>query len=87
MIFSFHKIERNLSSIKIGPLENDAWFRYRRIVRKQTSFYLKAYIFVLYRFPEYLKSGLLELIAPPAEFYPDFNDIKQTYGDTKERVK
>ncbi|XP_062609322.1 alpha-1,3-mannosyl-glycoprotein 4-beta-N-acetylglucosaminyltransferase B-like [Saccostrea cucullata] len=39
------------------------------------------------QFPEELQSGLLEVIAPPAEFYPDFNNIKQTYGDTKERVR
>lgn len=39
------------------------------------------------QFPQHLQSGLLELISPPAEFYPDFNNIKQTYGDTKERVK
>lgn len=48
---------------------------------------MNSFFFFNFRFPQHLQSGLLELISPPAEFYPDFNNIKQTYGDTKERVK
>lgn len=32
-------------------------------------------------------SGLLEVIAPPAEFYPDLDNLKLTFGDDKERVR
>eukprot|EP00057_Strongylocentrotus_purpuratus_P031310 XP_784243.3 PREDICTED: alpha-1,3-mannosyl-glycoprotein 4-beta-N-acetylglucosaminyltransferase A [Strongylocentrotus purpuratus] len=32
-------------------------------------------------------SGLIEVISPPAEYYPDLNSIKETFGDTSERVK
>lgn len=49
--------------------------------------FYEQFFFLNFRFPQHLQSGLLELISPPAEFYPDFNNIKQTYGDTKERVK
>lgn len=34
-----------------------------------------------------IESGLLEVISPPAEFYPDMDNLKLTFGDTKERVK
>lgn len=39
------------------------------------------------KFPESIESGLLEVIAPPANFYPDMDHLKLTFGDTKERVK
>ncbi|KAK3099227.1 hypothetical protein FSP39_001257, partial [Pinctada imbricata] len=39
------------------------------------------------KFPEYIQSGLLEVIAPSPDFYPNLDDIPQTYGDTKDRVK
>ena len=31
-------------------------------------------------------AGLLEIISPPSEFYPDFTKLKQTLGDEMERV-
>ncbi|XP_028846965.1 alpha-1,3-mannosyl-glycoprotein 4-beta-N-acetylglucosaminyltransferase A isoform X2 [Denticeps clupeoides] len=34
-----------------------------------------------------LISGLLEVISPPATYYPDFNNLKETFGDSKDRVK
>uniref|UniRef100_A0A672SI70 Alpha-1,3-mannosyl-glycoprotein 4-beta-N-acetylglucosaminyltransferase A n=1 Tax=Sinocyclocheilus grahami TaxID=75366 RepID=A0A672SI70_SINGR len=34
-----------------------------------------------------LNSGLLEVISPPASYYPDFSNLKETFGDSKERVK
>ena len=43
--------------------------------------------FFVFRFPESVESGLLEVIAPPANFYPDMDHLKLTFGDTKERVK
>lgn len=38
-------------------------------------------------FPDSVSNGLLEVISPPAEFYPDMDNLKQTFGDTKERVR
>ncbi|XP_064637027.1 alpha-1,3-mannosyl-glycoprotein 4-beta-N-acetylglucosaminyltransferase B-like [Lineus longissimus] len=38
-------------------------------------------------FPAAVKSGLLELISPPAPFYPHFDSIKLSLGDPKERVR
>uniref|UniRef100_A0A665WV35 Alpha-1,3-mannosyl-glycoprotein 4-beta-N-acetylglucosaminyltransferase A n=1 Tax=Echeneis naucrates TaxID=173247 RepID=A0A665WV35_ECHNA len=34
-----------------------------------------------------LSSGLLEVISPPAAYYPDLTNLKETFGDSKERVK
>ncbi|KAI7808992.1 hypothetical protein IRJ41_024399 [Triplophysa rosa] len=34
-----------------------------------------------------LNSGLLEVISPPVSYYPDLNNLKETFGDSKERVK
>ncbi|XP_071088522.1 alpha-1,3-mannosyl-glycoprotein 4-beta-N-acetylglucosaminyltransferase B-like [Haliotis cracherodii] len=39
------------------------------------------------QFPEYLDSGLLEVIAPPSGFYPDLDHLKETFGDSKERIR
>lgn len=41
----------------------------------------------LFRFSTELNSGLLEVISPPAAYYPDFTTLKETFGDSKERVK
>ena len=48
---------------------------------------LYLFLFSLYRFQAYLESGLLEVISPPADFYPDMDNLKLTFGDTKERVR
>ncbi|XP_020848470.1 alpha-1,3-mannosyl-glycoprotein 4-beta-N-acetylglucosaminyltransferase A [Phascolarctos cinereus] len=34
-----------------------------------------------------INSGLMEIISPPATYYPDFTNLKKTFGDSKERVK
>ncbi|KAK3597450.1 hypothetical protein CHS0354_041863 [Potamilus streckersoni] len=39
------------------------------------------------QFPESVNKGLVEVVGPPAEFYPDMNNLKITFGDTRERVK
>ncbi|XP_060077650.1 alpha-1,3-mannosyl-glycoprotein 4-beta-N-acetylglucosaminyltransferase B-like [Ylistrum balloti] len=38
-------------------------------------------------FGQHVDSGLLEIISPSPEFYPNLNNLPQTYGDTKDRVK
>jgi len=38
-------------------------------------------------FTKELEGGLIEVIAPPAVYYPDLENLPSTFGDTKERVK
>ncbi|XP_069781419.1 alpha-1,3-mannosyl-glycoprotein 4-beta-N-acetylglucosaminyltransferase B-like isoform X2 [Narcine bancroftii] len=38
-------------------------------------------------YPKEIQSGLLEIISPSANFYPDLSDLKQTFGDSQTRVK
>uniref|UniRef100_W5MWT2 Zgc:154054 n=1 Tax=Lepisosteus oculatus TaxID=7918 RepID=W5MWT2_LEPOC len=38
-------------------------------------------------FPNDVESGLLEVVSPSPYFYPNFTNLKETFGDTKERVK
>ncbi|KAM8939857.1 alpha-1,3-mannosyl-glycoprotein 4-beta-N-acetylglucosaminyltransferase-like protein MGAT4D [Pelodytes ibericus] len=38
-------------------------------------------------FPREIQSGVLEVISPPASYYPDLNNIKETFGDSKDRVR
>ena len=42
---------------------------------------------LLLRFSEHVQNGLLEVISPPEEFYPDLDNLRQTLGDPIERVK
>ncbi|XP_042696738.1 alpha-1,3-mannosyl-glycoprotein 4-beta-N-acetylglucosaminyltransferase A isoform X4 [Chrysemys picta bellii] len=34
-----------------------------------------------------ISSGLVEIISPPATYYPDLTNVKETFGDSKERVR
>ncbi|XP_048459745.1 alpha-1,3-mannosyl-glycoprotein 4-beta-N-acetylglucosaminyltransferase B-like isoform X2 [Rhincodon typus] len=34
-----------------------------------------------------IQSGLLEIISPSANFYPDLSNLKETFGDTQQRVR
>uniref|UniRef100_A0A672ZBB5 Alpha-1,3-mannosyl-glycoprotein 4-beta-N-acetylglucosaminyltransferase A n=1 Tax=Sphaeramia orbicularis TaxID=375764 RepID=A0A672ZBB5_9TELE len=43
--------------------------------------------FFFHRFSTELSSGLLEVISPPAAYYPDLTNLKETFGDSKERVR
>uniref|UniRef100_A0A8B9HEW3 Zgc:154054 n=1 Tax=Astyanax mexicanus TaxID=7994 RepID=A0A8B9HEW3_ASTMX len=38
-------------------------------------------------FPEDVSSGLVEVISPSPYYYPNFTNLKETFGDSKERVK
>lgn len=40
-----------------------------------------------FRFSTELNSGLLEVISPPAAYYPELTNLKETFGDSRERVK
>ncbi|XP_049826869.1 alpha-1,3-mannosyl-glycoprotein 4-beta-N-acetylglucosaminyltransferase B isoform X1 [Schistocerca gregaria] len=39
------------------------------------------------QFPEQLETGLLELVSPPATYYPDLDALRTTLGDPPERVR
>lgn len=39
------------------------------------------------RFKDDVDSGLVEIIAPSASFYPDLKSIKSTLGDSDERTR
>lgn len=38
-------------------------------------------------FSKEINSGLLEVISPPESYYPDLTNLKETFGDSKERVR
>lgn len=38
-------------------------------------------------FPEAVATGLLEVIVPPSGFYPNLDNLRETFGDTPERVR
>lgn len=38
-------------------------------------------------YPKEIQSGLLEIISPSADFYPDLSKLKETFGDSQTRVK
>ncbi|XP_068182114.1 alpha-1,3-mannosyl-glycoprotein 4-beta-N-acetylglucosaminyltransferase B-like [Antennarius striatus] len=38
-------------------------------------------------FPRQVESGLMEVVSPSQFYYPDLTNLRQTFGDTAERVK
>ncbi|XP_053887132.1 alpha-1,3-mannosyl-glycoprotein 4-beta-N-acetylglucosaminyltransferase-like protein MGAT4D isoform X5 [Malaclemys terrapin pileata] len=38
-------------------------------------------------FPNEVQSGIIEVISPLASYYPDLSNLKETFGDSKERVR
>ncbi|XP_010180415.1 PREDICTED: alpha-1,3-mannosyl-glycoprotein 4-beta-N-acetylglucosaminyltransferase B-like, partial [Mesitornis unicolor] len=38
-------------------------------------------------FPIEIQSGVLEVISPPAFYYPDLSNLKKTFGDSEDRVR
>ncbi|TRZ00215.1 hypothetical protein DNTS_009785, partial [Danionella cerebrum] len=38
-------------------------------------------------FPVEIQAGLIEIISPSVNFYPDFSHLKESFGDPKERVR
>lgn len=39
------------------------------------------------RFATYVENGLIEVLSPPASYYPNMDKLKLTLGDSAERVK
>lgn len=42
---------------------------------------------IIFKFSDAMNAGLLEVIAPSRDFYPNMNELKDRFGDTMERVK
>nr|XP_060632187.1 alpha-1,3-mannosyl-glycoprotein 4-beta-N-acetylglucosaminyltransferase-like protein MGAT4D [Anolis sagrei ordinatus] len=42
---------------------------------------------IISNFPKEVVSGFLEVISPPASYYPQLSNLKQTLGDSQERVR
>ncbi|NXB64114.1 MGT4B acetylglucosaminyltransferase, partial [Struthidea cinerea] len=40
-----------------------------------------------FSFPREVQSGVLEVISPPASYYPDLSNLKKTLGDSEDRVR
>ncbi|KAE8278186.1 Alpha-1,3-mannosyl-glycoprotein 4-beta-N-acetylglucosaminyltransferase A [Larimichthys crocea] len=38
-------------------------------------------------YPKEVQSGLVEVVSPSQYYYPDFTSLKETFGDSKDRVK
>ncbi|XP_035525314.1 alpha-1,3-mannosyl-glycoprotein 4-beta-N-acetylglucosaminyltransferase B [Morone saxatilis] len=38
-------------------------------------------------FPKEVQSGLMEVVSPSQYYYPDFTSLRETFGDSKDRVK
>ncbi|NXK56049.1 MGT4B acetylglucosaminyltransferase, partial [Chauna torquata] len=41
----------------------------------------------LHSFPREIQSGFLEIISPPASYYPDLSNLRKTFGDSEDRVR
>uniref|UniRef100_A0A667ZA13 Zgc:154054 n=1 Tax=Myripristis murdjan TaxID=586833 RepID=A0A667ZA13_9TELE len=42
---------------------------------------------IMKNFPREVQSGLLEVISPSQHYYPNFTSLRETFGDSKDRVK
>ncbi|XP_018601852.1 alpha-1,3-mannosyl-glycoprotein 4-beta-N-acetylglucosaminyltransferase B isoform X2 [Scleropages formosus] len=42
---------------------------------------------IMTKFPDEVNSGILEVVTASPHFYPSFSQLKETLGDSKERVK
>ena len=42
---------------------------------------------ILCSFPKEVQYGLLEVVSPSEYYYPDFSRLKETFGDSTDRVK
>ncbi|KAF7642427.1 hypothetical protein LDENG_00258040, partial [Lucifuga dentata] len=41
---------------------------------------------IVKNFPKEVQSGVLEVISPSQYYYPNFSSLKETFGDSKDRV-
>ena len=61
---------------------------YILVVVVLTGFHLSFLcMFLYFRFPSDVESGLVEIVSPSTSFYPDLEAVPLTFGDSRERVK
>ncbi|XP_013789069.2 alpha-1,3-mannosyl-glycoprotein 4-beta-N-acetylglucosaminyltransferase B-like [Limulus polyphemus] len=75
LIENMSPAEKKDSIIIVFIAETDKDFITRQAVEIETHF------------QEHIETGLLEIVAPSANFYPDWTKLQQTLGDPPERVK
>ena len=65
------------------------WLKYEILKSEITDpeFVLAVYKSIKAAFEVQLESGILDVISPPAEFYPNWTSLRQTLGDPLERVQ
>lgn len=75
MIRSMDEDEQNDTMIVVFIGETDT--EYVQLVAKQIEV----------RFTTYVENGLIEVLSPPASYYPNMDKLRITLGDSPERVK
>ena len=70
------------------PLNCNENLPYILVVEVLTGFHLSFIcMFLYFRFPSDVESGLVEIVSPSTSFYPDLEAVPLTFGDSRERVK
>ncbi|OTF75130.1 alpha-1,3-mannosyl-glycoprotein, partial [Euroglyphus maynei] len=82
LISTLRDLIKNLS-----PIEQKQSLFVVFIAENDPEFFQKTASEIIRNFEEQIDSGLIEIISPPAEYYPNFSNLKQTLGDPIERVK
>lgn len=75
MIRNMDEDEQNDTMIVVYVGETD--LEYVQLVAKQIEV----------RFATYVENGLIEVLSPPASYYPNMDKLRLTLGDSAERVK
>lgn len=75
MIRNMDEEEQNETMIVVFIGETD--LEYVQLVAKQIEV----------RFATYVENGLIEVLSPPASYYPNMDKLRLTLGDSAERVK
>jgi len=57
------------------------------LVKMYLCILMSEFVCVCVRFAVALNAGLLEVIVPSPQYYPNFDTLQDTFGDTMERVR
>lgn len=96
-VFGIPTVKRKVESYLVGTLQNlignlspteqsQACFVVL-IAETDIDFVRKTAEQITSQFQLEVNSGLIEIISPPASYYPDMSTLRETLGDTMERVK
>ncbi|XP_027197770.1 alpha-1,3-mannosyl-glycoprotein 4-beta-N-acetylglucosaminyltransferase A-like [Dermatophagoides pteronyssinus] len=81
LIATLRNLIKNLSSIE----QKQSLFVVF-IAENDPEFFQKTASDIIRNFEKQIDSGLIEIISPPSDYYPDFSNLKKTLGDPIERV-